>query len=80
MNIPIFCQSFCTSQIQIFFSSGFGSVGTIVEGPFIAFLLTHFGWSGTFYAMVILGLISAAAVGKAAFQNTSVDHSAMPSI
>lgn len=50
--------------------NGFGSLGTVIEGPFIAFILTYFGWGGTFYAMVLLTLISAAAIGKAAFDHT----------
>eukprot|EP00111_Clytia_hemisphaerica_P010948 TCONS_00032108-protein len=45
--------------------NGFGSVGSIIEGPFIAVILTQFGWSGTFYAMVILTGITAIAVLKA---------------
>ena len=46
---------------------GFGSVGAIIEGPFIAFILLHCGWSGAFYVMVLLTLLSAVAIGKPAF-------------
>ena len=52
----------------MFFIAGFGSVGAIIEGPFIAFILLHFGWSGAFYVMVALTLLSAVAVGKPAFR------------
>ena len=46
--------------------NGFGGLGTIVEGPIVAFVITRFGWGGSFYAMIILTLISAFAIGKAA--------------
>jgi len=46
--------------------NGFGSVGTIVEGPMIAFIVTWFGWGGSFYGMIFLTLIGAVAMGKAA--------------
>uniref|UniRef100_A0A7M5X7B9 Major facilitator superfamily (MFS) profile domain-containing protein n=2 Tax=Clytia hemisphaerica TaxID=252671 RepID=A0A7M5X7B9_9CNID len=46
--------------------NGFGSLGTIIEGPFIAFVMTQFGWSGAFYSMVFLSLGASLAVGKAA--------------
>lgn len=55
--------------------NGFGSVGSIVEGPFIAFILTYFGWGGTFYAMVILTAIGALAILKAARSSTSTGPS-----
>ena len=53
---------------------GFGSLGTIIEGPFIAAILTYFGWGGTFYAMVLLTLISAAAIGKATFIRSATSN------
>ena len=49
-----------------FVTSGFGSLGTIVEGPFIAFVMLNFGWSGAFYSMVILSFGASLAVSKAA--------------
>jgi len=51
----------------IMFSLGFGSVGTIVEGPFIAFVLANFGWNSCFYLMILLTFFSAIAIGKPAF-------------
>lgn len=49
--------------------NGFGSLGTVLEGPIIAFIATNFGWGGTFYAMIFLTLISAAAIFKAAIMH-----------
>jgi len=46
--------------------NGFGGLGTIVEGPIVAFVITKFGWGGSFYAMIVLTLLSAFAIGKAA--------------
>ena len=46
--------------------AGFGSLGTIVEGPFIAFVMMNFGWSGAFYSMVILSIGAALAISRAA--------------
>ena len=46
--------------------TGFGSLGTIIEGPFIAFVMLNFGWSGAFYSMVILSFGASLAVGRAA--------------
>ena len=46
--------------------NGFGSVGTIIEGPMIALIVTWFGWGGSFYGMIFLTLIGAVAMGRAA--------------
>ena len=46
--------------------NGFGGLGTIAEGPIIAFVVTRFGWEGSFYAMIVLTLVSVFAIGKAA--------------
>lgn len=46
--------------------NGFGGLGTIVEGPIVAFIITRFGWGGSFYAMIVITLASALAIGKAA--------------
>ena len=46
--------------------NGFGSVGTIAQGPLIAFIVTHFGWGGSFYAMIALTMFGALAIAKAA--------------
>ena len=54
-----------TFKSNFFYSTGFGSVGSIVEGPFIALILNYFGWGGTFYAMVVLTVLAALAVLKA---------------
>ena len=46
--------------------NGFGSLGTIVEGPIIAFVVTRFGWKGSFYTIIVLTMVSVFAMGKAA--------------
>ena len=46
--------------------NGFGGVGTIAEGPIVAFVVTRFGWEGSFDAMIVLTLLSVIAIGKAA--------------
>ena len=46
--------------------NGFGSIGTIAQGPLIALIVTKFGWSGSFYAMIGLTLLGALAAGKVA--------------
>ena len=46
--------------------NGFGSLGTIAEGPIIAFVVTRIGWEGCFYAMIVLTLVSVLTIGKAA--------------
>jgi len=51
----------------ILYVIGFGSLGTIIEGPFIAFVMINFGWSGAFYAMVALSLGAALAVIRPAY-------------
>lgn len=46
---------------------GFGSVGAIVEGPFIAFVLAFFGWNSCFYVMILLTFFSAITIARPAF-------------
>ena len=46
--------------------NGFGSVGTIFQGPLIALVVTHFGWGGSFYGMIGLTIFGGLAVMKAA--------------
>lgn len=48
--------------------NGFGSLGTVVEGPIIAFVVTKFGWDGSFYAMIVITFISVFAIGRAAME------------
>ena len=48
---------------------GFGSIGTILEGPIIAFIASRFGWGGSFYLMIALTIVSAVAMCKAAYMN-----------
>ena len=38
----------------------------MIQGPLIVFIATYFGWAGTFYLMILLTLVSAAAIFKAA--------------
>lgn len=54
--------------------NGFGSVGTIAQGPIIASVVTHFGWGGSFYAMIVLTLLGALAIAKAAIINGKLEH------
>jgi len=51
------------------FVNGFGSVGTIIEGPIVGFIAEHYGWESTFYLMIILSLLSALAMYRAARLN-----------
>ncbi|XP_067929281.1 sugar phosphate exchanger 3-like isoform X2 [Watersipora subatra] len=45
--------------------NGFGSLGTVIEGPLIAWLSGMYGWSRIFPLMVVLTLLGAAATIKA---------------
>ena len=60
-----FISRFYIQDLYFCYSTGFGSVGSIVEGPFIARILNYSGWGGTFYAMVVLTVMAALAVLKA---------------
>ena len=55
--------------------NGFGSVGTIIEGPMIALVVTWFGWGGSFYGMIALTLVGAVAMGRAAIMNDRAQSS-----
>ncbi|XP_065674379.1 glucose-6-phosphate exchanger SLC37A1 isoform X2 [Hydra vulgaris] len=52
--------------------NGFGSLGTVLEGPIVALIATSFGWNGTFYAMILLTLVGVIAMAKAAIMNDKV--------
>lgn len=54
------------------FINGFGSVGTIIEGPIIGFIAEHYGWKSTFYIMIVLSLLSAITMLKAARANDRI--------
>ena len=53
--------------------SGFGSVGTFLEGPIIGWIATSYGWSGMFYFMIGVTFIGSMATFRA-----SVIKSKMP--
>ena len=53
--------------ISSHFVAGFGSVGTIIEGPIIAWVSNAYGWSQMFPMMVILSLLGAGATVKASW-------------
>ena len=53
----------------IFLPTGFGSVGTIVEGPVVGFIAEHYGWKSTFYLMIGLSLMSVLTMIRAARLN-----------
>ena len=53
--------------ISSHFFAGFGSVGTIIEGPIIAWVSNAHGWSQMFPMMVILSLLGAGATVKASW-------------
>ena len=50
-------------------STGFGSVGTIIEGPIVGFIAEHYGWESTFYVMIVMSLLSVVTMLKAARLN-----------
>jgi sugar phosphate permease len=47
------------------FVNGFGTVGAIAQGPLVGLLAAMFGWSGVFYAMIFLILLSGLCMTKA---------------
>ena len=49
--------------------NGFGSLGIVLEGPVIAFVITRFGWGGIFYAMIAITLLSVVVIGKAVMKH-----------
>jgi len=44
---------------------GFGSLGTVLEGPVIAWVSNYYGWSSMFTMMVVLTIVGALATIKA---------------
>lgn len=59
------------------FVNGFGSLGTIIEGPIIGFVSTMYGWSGMFYLMIFLSLLGSFMVLKAAYIQKSQEKNAI---
>ena len=45
--------------------SGFGSLGSCVEGPLVGFVSTYYGWGSVFYLMTALSAVGALAVFRA---------------
>ncbi|KAF6039041.1 hypothetical protein EB796_002658 [Bugula neritina] len=45
--------------------NGFGSLGTVLEGPVIAWVSNYYGWSSMFTMMVVLTIVGALATIKA---------------
>ena len=46
--------------------TGFGSVGTFLEGPIIGIVSSWYGWSGMFYFMIGLSLVGTLSIARAA--------------
>ncbi|CAI9720523.1 glucose-6-phosphate exchanger SLC37A2-like [Octopus vulgaris] len=55
------------------FVNGFGSIGTVIEGPIIGIASARYGWSGMFYLMIGLSLIGTLTVFKAAYTQKTID-------
>ena len=51
--------------------SGFGSLGSCVEGPLVGLLTTLYGWSAVFLTMSALSVIGATVVFRAASVSAS---------
>ncbi|XP_078597172.1 uncharacterized protein LOC144873566 isoform X3 [Branchiostoma floridae x Branchiostoma japonicum] len=47
------------------FINGFGSVGTVLQGPIIGAIAEWYGWEGTFYFMIIVSLIATFCICRA---------------
>ncbi|EDO48752.1 predicted protein, partial [Nematostella vectensis] len=45
--------------------NGFGSIGTVVEGPVIGWMVERYGWAGPFYFMITLSLVGTVCMFKA---------------
>lgn len=56
-------------------TNGFGSLGSIVQGPLIALVVTQFGWGGSFYGMIVLTVLGGVAICKAAIMNDKTGYS-----
>jgi sugar phosphate permease len=46
-------------------SAGFGSIGTVIEGPLIGWMVEHYGWAGPFYFMIGLSCFGSLCMFKA---------------
>eukprot|EP00794_Sanderia_malayensis_P006013 gene6013-6711_t len=51
------------------FVNGFGSVGTIIEGPLVGFIAQYYGWKSSFYLMICLSILSCFTMLRAARTN-----------
>ena len=47
-------------------STGFGSLGTVLEGPIIGLIAEHYGWNGTFYIMIAMSVLGTFTMFRAA--------------
>ncbi|XP_019625469.1 PREDICTED: putative glycerol-3-phosphate transporter 5 [Branchiostoma belcheri] len=47
------------------FINGFGSVGTVLQGPIIGAIAEWYGWEGTFYFMIVVSLIATFCICRA---------------
>ncbi|GAB1603688.1 sugar phosphate exchanger 3-like [Argonauta hians] len=59
------------------FVNGFGSLGTVVEGPIIGTASSMYGWSGMFYLMIALSVCGSLAVLKAAFVQRRLEKNSL---
>lgn len=54
------------SSFFLCFLSGFGSLGSCLEGPLVGFVSMYYGWGSVFYLMTGLSVLGALAVFRAA--------------
>lgn len=72
VTVYLFLRTFLS-----FLFSGFGSLGTVLEGPIIGLVSTMYGWSGMFYLMIGLSLFGSTMVLKAAHTQKSQEKNAV---
>ena len=60
----------------LLFFTGFGSFGTVLQGPIVGAIAENYGWHGMLYTMVALSI----AGGAAAFKGTYAKKRTLPRI
>ncbi|KAK3740600.1 hypothetical protein QZH41_009718 [Actinostola sp. cb2023] len=55
--------------------NGFGSIGTVIEGPVIGWMVQHYGWAGPFYIMIGLSVFGTLCMVKAVRVDESIKKS-----
>lgn len=46
--------------------TGFGSLGTVLEGPLIGLIAETYGWNSTFYVMIAMSVVGSFTMFRAA--------------